>query len=838
MDDTVNGVEASDDAGRLDATLKALECQKREVELAKLRAEEAHASLAWWKRPAYLGALVPVLLSLLGLVTMTTRGFFDDRVERANEEVKKAEGKVDDLNKQRIDLQNSVAELNASTADSYSALAATKTYMLELERESRQLQQGAQEEKTRLEKELGDLGRTVAQEKAYREAIIAIGNAGGELFIREFGGEVGHAIVFAEREREERLQEPSFGHEESPEDRRLYLETGYRYGFQAKRITVEDLPNRGTQRAQRVIDTAALRAIAAIPNAHLTLGSSYDAANALSQLKPESRIRGLRIWSDHITDSELRPISRLSALREVYLEGKKITDSGVKYLSGLIELWQLELRSTQITDESIKTLEALPKLRYLDIGGTRISAPGIRQLTKKFPNADIPVDPTSLLGRAPDKGRWTAEIDDEFNVTSVIAYGVTLSDLEHLKKIASLKRLVLVDTKVSPKAFTYFGSMQGLTTLELYHAKGEISDAGLASLGNQHQLTSLVIAENDSDVELSETGIMHLANLKDLRQLRLILRIRRADTSQNPLSGDAWSHLAQLGNLEILELELSPYLDDSVLKHVRSLQQLKHLSLRYADIADSGLEHLADLTALESLDLSGSQITDLGLTHLGALEQLRWIKLENTKVTLKGVRRAGLLGNRSNQEVLNIFADIKVDMDQDATGINIRQTDALTDAALVALVAQIPERAKVESIDLGYDYEPLLVLKREYQALVNAFGQGTEVRWSEPTPSDYASAAEYLSASPHEWQRDGKRALELALHACSRAKNDAACLAARAAAHAELGDFDKAIEFQQLAIEALPMEYEKFEFQARLRNYREQKPLRWGKVSVPDTAPD
>lgn len=69
-----------------DAELAELEVEHKRLELEKLRAEISEASLAWWKRPGYLGGLTPIILALVGVGTAWITGFFDtQRQELASE---------------------------------------------------------------------------------------------------------------------------------------------------------------------------------------------------------------------------------------------------------------------------------------------------------------------------------------------------------------------------------------------------------------------------------------------------------------------------------------------------------------------------------------------------------------------------------------------------------------------------------------------------------------------------------------------------------------------------------------------------------------------------------
>jgi len=82
-----------------------------------------------------------------------------------------------------------------------------------------------------------------------------------------------------------------------------------------------------------------------------------------------------------------------------------------------------------------------------------------------------------------------------------------------------------------------------------------------------------------------------------------------------------------------------------------------------------------------------------------------------------------------------------------------------------------------------------------------------------------------LSTYPDEKVRDGQRALELAEQLVEGGNNGAPFLGALAAAHAELGDFAKAVEVQEQALEVAPEPMKKV-LGEHLELYRAGKPLR------------
>jgi hypothetical protein len=86
--------------------------------------------------------------------------------------------------------------------------------------------------------------------------------------------------------------------------------------------------------------------------------------------------------------------------------------------------------------------------------------------------------------------------------------------------------------------------------------------------------------------------------------------------------------------------------------------------------------------------------------------------------------------------------------------------------------------------------------------------------------------ARILCCSPHPHERDGAQALQLSTRACEVSRwRDWISLSILAAAHAECGDFSKAIQWAEKALELAPPE-EKNTRQARVELYRRGEPFR------------
>jgi tetratricopeptide (TPR) repeat protein len=115
--------------------------------------------------------------------------------------------------------------------------------------------------------------------------------------------------------------------------------------------------------------------------------------------------------------------------------------------------------------------------------------------------------------------------------------------------------------------------------------------------------------------------------------------------------------------------------------------------------------------------------------------------------------------------------------------------------------------------------------KKEYAKALADYEKAIQLAGNEPYASAYHTALALLRAGcPDATIRDGSKALEAAQKAHSLAKGPAA-MAALAAAHAELGQFDKAVEWQEKAI-AAALEGTKEPYRERLKKYQDRKPYR------------
>ena len=115
--------------------------------------------------------------------------------------------------------------------------------------------------------------------------------------------------------------------------------------------------------------------------------------------------------------------------------------------------------------------------------------------------------------------------------------------------------------------------------------------------------------------------------------------------------------------------------------------------------------------------------------------------------------------------------------------------------------------------------------KREYGKAISDLNEAIRLDPKDEGICD--DVAWFLATCPEERYRDGKRAVELATLACELTDwKDADDLGSLAAAYAEVGDFEKAIEFQEKASKLYTDSEDRKKGEDRLSLYKERKPYR------------
>lgn len=116
----------------------------------------------------------------------------------------------------------------------------------------------------------------------------------------------------------------------------------------------------------------------------------------------KDQVVDLNLAGSGLSDSDLQPITRLTALKYLRLDDNKLTDRCVQWLSKLPKLVELNLYDNQgVSDASVQNLAAIKSLRRVYLWQTGITQAGITKLHQLRPDleidaGDISVAPTAV----------------------------------------------------------------------------------------------------------------------------------------------------------------------------------------------------------------------------------------------------------------------------------------------------------------------------------------------------------------------------------------------------------------------------------------------------------
>ena len=179
-----------------------------------------------------------------------------------------------------------------------------------------------------------------------------------------------------------------------------------------------------------------------------------------------------------INDVGLTHLASLTKLRKLYAHGiPGITDAGLKHLQGMQDLELLTLGGGGITDAGIKQLVRHENLNRLELNNTGITDTGLEQLTKLRHLNLLTLHATSIT----DAG--LKHIADLKNLQQLfINYNPQLTDkgIAHLQAMHSLTELRLGSTGITDAGLKYLYGLQKLKKIELLETK--VTPAGIAAL--------------------------------------------------------------------------------------------------------------------------------------------------------------------------------------------------------------------------------------------------------------------------------------------------------------------------------------------------------------------
>lgn len=310
----------------------------------------------------------------------------------------------------------------------------------------------------------------------------------------------------------------------------------------------------------------------------------------------------------------LKPIENLIHLKTINFSKTKITDIGI--LSDLIELSDLNCSYTGVTD--LIALSRLSNLEKLDISGTTISELPLTGCTKL---ETIKADSTEIKSLLPVANLKQLKLiyadNSKLNEASVQLFRIRKPETLVIYKTAELKKWWNLLDDNWKKIFKEEISFDKKPNREQL---GQITTIKVLDLKNNSGISSLKPLEKLNDLEelkFSDTDVMDLSAIKDLKSLRKLNCARNPIRSLSPISG--------LNKLQSLDCS-NTQVDD--LEAIQNLTNLKILKVSGTKIKN--LNSLEKLHKLKHLEFSSTGVR--WLKPITGLNNIKTIKCYNTKV--------------------------------------------------------------------------------------------------------------------------------------------------------------------------------------------------------------
>jgi hypothetical protein len=362
----------------------------------------------------------------------------------------------------------------------------------------------------------------------------------------------------------------------------------------------------------------------------------------LSKLRPDDLM--MLFCNDvEIPDDELRHISHLTGLQELYMDNTGILGTGLKYLATLTSLKKLRFTYTHIGDNELAYLSDLPSLKSLILNDNPINDAGMIHIGKITSLEEL-----SLPDGIGDEGTYHLR-----NLTSLRYFNAgsqtSNEGLKHLANMTQMETLSLRETLITNEGLVHLKKMTKLRTLFLYqrypislYQRYRISEKGFIHLEGLQNLEKLFYTGS-----VTNTGLKYLSKLPSLKNIRI-----EGDT----ITPEGLAMLSNMKSLEHLDVDDSAKMDVIVDK-LTTLSKIKSLILGWG-LTDNGLVRLKSMRSLQELNIRGAKVTSRGITALTELPSLSSLKFSDMK--LPSQEEWNALGKLASLNHLTLRLDSKV----------------------------------------------------------------------------------------------------------------------------------------------------------------------------------
>jgi len=242
----------------------------------------------------------------------------------------------------------------------------------------------------------------------------------------------------------------------------------------------------------------------------------------LAHLRNMRKLKKLDLFSNpntgRITDAGIAHLKTLTALEEVRLCSECLADSGIIHLADLDSLKKMNLWSSHLTDTGIAAVERMKSLEELDVMCPNLTEAGFARLCLCPSLNSLSINRCKVA----DAGLAHLAKLKSLEYFAIDNTPVTGDGLAVLKQCSSLRELALYFLDLDDRAISHIAAIRSLEKLRLYNIGVQITDETLNQLGSLTALKTLsIIAEDASQMRISDDGIGHLSRLANLENIWL-----------------------------------------------------------------------------------------------------------------------------------------------------------------------------------------------------------------------------------------------------------------------------------------------------------------------------
>jgi hypothetical protein len=303
-------------------------------------------------------------------------------------------------------------------------------------------------------------------------------------------------------------------------------------------------------------------------------------------------LESLTVYEGALDDAAAESLAKLPKLRRLsFAPVDRFQKNGFTRIQWSYPWLPTVENRPRLTGKALEALRALPLLDSLDLRDTRVRSTDLGVLASFAKLGEVglphPIDAETIRHLRACKSVGSLLLGDR---------EISVSEIELLAGLPSLKRLTLRQARLSADALAAMEKLPKVTALTLYDCG--ITDAQLAQLGKPPSLTQLELVRN----QIEGPGLARLTSFS-LQKLELMM---------NNLSNASLPHLAALNTVEDLQLAYNVAITDAGIQSgiLQGMKQLKNLEIRgLTGVTDASLKALSQFGHLKQIGIRETKIS-------------------------------------------------------------------------------------------------------------------------------------------------------------------------------------------------------------------------------------